>query len=355
MYVPEQQIIAKMTAIQREILLPEEAVGRVLVAEGQTVDIREVVARGFIPDQHLILETRSLFGALKDDDLKKLLLVKERQPVQAQQPIAGKDPRRGRRLLAPVNGMIVYVGGGRIIMQATPQFIDLEAGVRGTVSRVYPGRGVAVETTGALVQGVWGSGKTVIATLRMEPPTGIDTIPLEALDTTYKNEIVVTTHPLTPQSLRVAEARNFAGLVAPSMPIQLINRVAQLEKAVLLTEGFGTIPMNEMAVTALKDFDSYQAVLDAYLPRRWEARRPELVIHRRTEDTLTPPDFRQTLRRGMRVRITRAPYTGQIGKISDLPERPLALENGLAVPVARVDLVSGTVEIPLANLELSGT
>jgi hypothetical protein len=327
----------------------------VLVTEGQTVDIREVVVRGFIPDTHVILETRPLFGNLKDDDLKKLLLVRERQLVEAQQPIAGKDPKRGRRLLAPVAGMVVFVGSGRIIMQATPQFIDLEAGVRGTVSRVYPGRGVTVETTGALVQGVWGSGKTLIGTLRMEPTAGIDSLALEALDTTYKNEIVVTTHPLTPHSLKVAEARNFAGLIAPSMPVQLIKRVEQLEKAVLLTEGFGTFPMNETAVAVLNDFDSYQAVLDAYLPRRWEARRPEVVIHRRTEDALTPPDFRQTLRRGMRVRVTRMPYMGQMGKILELPEKLLPLENGLAVPAARVELVSGTVEIPLANLELSGT
>lgn len=355
MHYLEQRLISRMTAIQRDILLPEDAVGTVLVAEGQTVDIREVVVRGYIPDKHWILETRPLFGNLKDAELKRMLLVKERQRVEAQQPIAGKDPRRGRRLFAPVDGMVVYVGSGRIIMQAMPQTIDLEAGVRGTVSRVYPGRGIQVQTTGALVQGIWGSGKTVIATLRMEPAKGLESIPLEALDITYKNEIVVTTRPLTSQALRVAEVRSFAGLIAPSMPSYLLKQVQKFDKPVLLTEGFGNISMSETILAVLKDFDSYPAVLDAYAPRRWEARRPEVVIHRRTDETLTAPDFRMTLRRGMRVRVSRAPYTGQIGKVIDIPERPLLLENGLSVPAARVELITGTVEIPLANLEFSGT
>src|SRR5690349_9657703 len=108
-FYPDQRIVARMTKIQREAFLPEEAIGNVLVAEGNDVDIRQPVARGLIPARHVIIEARPVFGNITDEALKRLLLVKERTTkVSARDAIAGRDAKRGKRLFSPIDGYIVY-------------------------------------------------------------------------------------------------------------------------------------------------------------------------------------------------------------------------------------------------------
>src|SRR5688572_4602757 len=109
-YYPDSRLASRLTTIQRAALLPEEALGVVQVMEEQTVDIRNVVARGALPSRHVIIETRSILGNVNDATLNRLLLVKERAVVAARDPIAGKDAKRGKRVFAPVDGLVVYAG-----------------------------------------------------------------------------------------------------------------------------------------------------------------------------------------------------------------------------------------------------
>ena len=79
------------------------------------------------------------------------------------------------------------------------------------------------------------------------------------------------------------------------------------------------------------------------------------MINRPIEERPPGLNLNATLKTGLRVRITRDPYLGQIGRIDDIPNQMLDLPNGLRVAGARVELISGeTVNIPLANLELAG-
>jgi hypothetical protein len=57
----------------------------------------------------------------------------------------------------------------------------------------------------------------------------------------------------------------------------------------------------------------------------------------------------------MEIRLKRDPNMGTTGKIVDLPESPILLDNGLRVMAAQVQLVTGeTMFVPLANLEVLG-
>lgn len=360
-YYPEQRFVAPSAAINREVLLPEDAIGSVQVEQGQMVEIQDTIARGLIPDRYIIIDAAAQLGlsardyARLEDDL---LLVKRRTPVDQDEPIAGKNRERGRRVLSPVRGVIVSVDAerGRIIMQALPDFIDLKAGVRGQVVRVYPGRGVAIETTGALVQGVWGNGRTRTATMRLEPADGVRNLEADELQVEFKNEIVVTSRPIDADALRIAAVRQFAGLVAPSMDATLLDQALAQEFGIILTEGFGDIAMSNSVSQTIREFDGFQAAMDAYLPQPLEPRVPELVINRQITEEPHRQDHRMTLKPGMRVRLTRAPYTGQVGRVLELPPRPVMLENGLRARCAQVELLFGErVHVPLANLELAGT
>lgn len=356
MVYSDQRYVAELVRIQREVVLPDDALGKTLVKEGQRVDVRDKIARGVITNKHHILDAMSILKLGKPQDLEELMLVEVNTQVDEGTAIAGRDPHKGRRVLAPVAGIVTAVVDGRIVFQEMPQVVTMEAGVRGVVVRVYPDRGAAIEATGALIQGVWGNGHNVIATMRMEPSGGIENIQLNELDTTYRNEVMVTSRPLTRTALDVSEARGLAGIIAPGMDADLIPDVMALDRAVLLTEGFGNMKMTPATLTLLQSFDGQTVTLDSYYPQRWQPRRPEAVINRLSNEKPPAPDFRVPLKQGARVRVSRAPYVGQIGRVNALPEQPVLLPNGLRATCAEVTLMTGeTVYIPVANLELAGT
>lgn len=355
-YYPEQRFVSSWARIQREALLPEDAIGRVRAEVGQRVDIRDKVARGLIPSRHVIIEAAQALRLRRPEQLEELMLVEINTRVRKDDVLAGKNPERGRRVFAPVGGLVVFVGEGRIIMQENPQIIDLEAGVRGRITNVYPGRGVSIQATGAVVQGVWGNGKTALATLRLEPDGGIEAMSRDSLEQTYRNEVVVTNKPLSNEMLAVAAIRKFAGLIAPSMEASFLTTALEADYAILLTGGFGSTNMTSAVYNVLQQFEGNQCTLDAYQPLRWEPRRPEVVINRPPAGARDERSNDVALREGLQVRITRAPYAGLTGTVVDLPTTPVLLENSLRVRCARIELLPGEfVDVPLANLELAGT
>lgn len=356
MTYPEQRLISRAMRLRRKVMLPEEAIGQIEVKPNQQVDIRDQVARGIIPANYHVIEAQQILRLRKPEQLEELMLKNVRDRVQSGDVIAGKDPERGRRVLSPVRGIIAFAGDGRIVVQEAPQVISLEAGVSGRVIQVIRRRGVIIQSSGALIQGVWGNGRDVVAVLRLAPDAGMETIPEDTLDTTYKGEIVVTRHPLTEAALRIAEIRGFDGIVAPSMSADLLEQVEALEIPVMLTAGFGNILMSSSTLAIFSELDGRQAALDATDIGRYGGRRPQVVINRPVKDDEISAESGQiALRKGLRVRITREPYFGTIGTVVDLPQKPQRLANGLVVPCALVDVLEAQpVAIPLVNIELAG-
>ncbi|MCA9881545.1 MAG: hypothetical protein H6670_12300 [Anaerolineaceae bacterium] len=352
----DQRIISEMTTIRREVLLPEEAIGQVRVLQGQRVDIRDIVARGVIPAEHIIIDAARELRLRKQEDLPGKMLVKIGARVKEGQPIAGADAKRGRRVLSPVRGLVVHVGDGRIIMQSMPRIVNLEAGVRGRVIELYP-RGVAIEAVGTLIQGVWGNGRSTIATLRAAPSKGgLHALPKDTLEAGYRNEVVLSAEPITSTHLKIAAARQFVGLIAPSMPAALVEEAMGLDVAVMVTEGFGEMRMPEDLLTLFMECQGFQVTLDAFTPRRNAARRPEAVVNRpRRDDLPAMPDPSLPLRPGMRVRISREPHYGMLGRVLTVTTEMHDLPNGLRMPCTEVELMSGQkVWLPSADLELTG-
>jgi hypothetical protein len=353
-YYPDQRIVSSKTGIRRHVLLPEEAVGTVRTQEGKRVDIREVVASGALPARHVILEGAEFFGLKKPENLSALMLVNVGDVVEVRQPVAGKSPTRGKRLFSPVKGIVAQVADGRVLIQELPQVIDLEAGVKGRVSSVLPGRGVVIETSGAMVQGVWGNGGRALATLTIEPEEGVESITSDSLDRQYTGSVVVTRRQLKQIGLDVMRDQGFSGIIAPSMDADLRETALKADAPIMLTEGFGAANMSYSVYTLLHEYARKQVTLDAFTPTRWDSRRPEAVINLPSEQT-TGIGLALSLQKGMSVRVNRAPHLGAVGKITDLPKTPILLENGLRVACAQLEMLTGEVVfVPLANLEYYG-
>jgi hypothetical protein len=356
MVYTEQRYASRMMRIKRNALLPDNAIGNVQSKEGQAVDVRDKVARGMIPAQHVVIHAAAELGLKDPAQLSELLLVEMRRPVEKGQVIAGKDPERGRRVFSPINGLMIYVSDGLIVMQQLPQIVTLEAGVRGRIAKVHPGRGVTIETTGVCLQGVWGNDRNIIGTLRFEPEGGLDSIKRDELDVSYKGDIMITRSSLTTSDLDLAKLQGFAGIIAPSMDATLVPAVMQVSFPVMLLSGFGQLRMTAAALQLLEEIEGTPVVLDAATPRRFQVRRPEIVVTRpATPDNPLQELELVNLEVGMKVRISREPHFGTVGRVTDLPNQPLLLDNGLRVPCARIEIMAGEiVDIPLANIELAG-
>ncbi len=356
-YFPTRRVVIGAVTMRREVLLPDGVSGQVNVKEGARVDMTDQIARGQSPTRLVIIEALDALGLRNAAQLGPMLKVAEGDTVRKGQFLAGRNENARRKVVSPINGTINSISEGRIIMRERPQVIDLQAGMRGRVVSIRQGRGAVLETIGGVVQGVWGNGRRGIGPLRMEPSDGLEFADSSELDLAYRGAVMVTRGPLHATGLFIAEEQGFAAIIAPSIDYRLLENAQASEIAILLTEGFGEVRMSNLAFNMLSELVGGQATVDAVLPGRLEARRPEVVVQIRLQSRERPPRLRPSmqLRAGAPVRITREPYAGLIGKVVELPSAPVLLPNGLRLPCARVELIGGRSDyVPLMNLELYG-
>jgi len=358
-FYPDQTVILPQTTIRRERLLPPDVVGEVLTREGERVRDVDVIARGVRSSRYVILDLKRMLGVSNDEDLENLLQVAMHEPVREGQVIAG-DPsgnkrKRGPVVKSPVKGRVLRLVEGRLVLQTGLSEIVVRAGYNGMVASVRGQRGILLETTGALVQGVWGNGASHSGALRIEPNEGLAALEVDEFSTEWRGAIVITTQPLTEGVLRHIEKQGLGGVIAPSMHAELIPVALDLKIPIMLTEGFGRDAMSSLVHSVLEPLAGRPVALNAYRQERGTADRPEVIVPLRADAFVQPPARDEPLRLGAEVRITRQPYLGVVGKVKNLPGTPRVIDNGLRLPVAEVVLPSGrTVTIPLVNLELFG-
>ena len=354
---PELRYMLPNAAVRREVLLPGGVKGTLAVRQGQRVDMNTVIARGQLPSRHYIVEAAEQLRLRSPDDLTALLLVGEKENVEAGQVIAGRNPNRGRRVRSPVTGRVASVDAGRIIVRAEPEEIDLLAGMPGRVVAVRPRRGAVIETNGALLQGVWGNNQRSVGAIRWEPEDGLEMIQGDALNLDWRGVIVITRKPLAYTGLAIVDEQDIAGVIAPSMDATLLELASNFNRAIMLTEGFGDRRMSAQVAsflnTILEAHSALRGTLDAVMPDALQYRRPELVMSVGTlASQPQPPKIGERLRPGTPVRIVTPPFVGQTGRIESAEGMSAQLEGGLRVGVADVRLSGGeVVRIPIANLE----
>ncbi len=356
---PEQRYMLPKATVQRAVLLPEGVLGTVAVREGQSVEMNTVIARGRLPAYHHIVDAAEDLRLKDPDDLNVFLLAQRGERVSAGDAIAGRNPRRGRRAFSPADGIIAGVTDGRIIVREFAAGVEVVAGMRGFVVSIRPRRGAVIQTTGAVLQGIWGNGQRAVGAIRLEPEDGLDFIQGDDINLQWRGSIVITQQPLTELGLQVMDEQDIAGVIAPSMDATLLDSVLTYNRAVMLTEGFGqarmSVPTFNFLEQTVTDNPNIRGSLDAVLPGMAQARRPELLMNvqlNRGEEPPAPRSIRR-LQPGMAVRVTRPPFAGQTGRVDTVLDAPAMLPGGLNVPAATVTLTSGeTATIPIVNLEL---
>jgi len=352
-YVTETRAAPAIT-IRRERLLP--ARGEVLAHPGEQVGPADVVARCQLPGDTKVVDVSRTLG-VRRERVAKYIGKNVGDVVQAGELLASRGGLLGRlkpTCRAPVGGQVVAVRDGLVLIEATPSTFELRAHLKGQVTNVMPGVGVVISTTGALIQGMWGSGGEAEGVLKVLVDSPRKPLRARAIDVSCHGTIVAGGSGMDDKVLEQAVAAQVRGIIVGSISVDLHPLLKTLPFPVIITEGFGSYPMSQAIFSLLQSNAGREAMINADTQVRWGARRPEIVIPVHAEEAKVAEDQDAfDLRVGAQVRGLRAPYLGAIGTVTDLPAALLTIESGTRLPVAEVAFEGAEPAlVPVANLEL---
>ncbi len=353
MYIPTTTHVSPLATIRRERLLPQP--GFVLVDEGERVEATTVVAKAETFAKHFYFDLLERLG-VSLAEVQQYIRVQAGIAVEKNEILAQRPTMLGmskKVVRAPAKGTVVDVQDGKVLFAATGQEIEIKAGFPGVIASVNPEWGVMLEAPGALIQGAWGTGKQEYGLLKVLVNDPTQPLPVELLDASARGAIIVA-GSADDKALKACETAKVRGLILGSLSASYIRAARLLRFPVLVVEGFGKHVMSQNAWTLFADHNGREAYLDARPADRWEGRRPEVIIPLPPPGGSIPlPADGQAISEGKRVRVARAPYTGEVGTVTRVLSRKEVLPSGVQAEVARVDLENkGEVTVPLANLEI---
>jgi hypothetical protein len=341
-----------LTAIKRERLLPRP--GEVTMRIGQQVAPVQIIARTIEQPRYVVLNASRVLG-VPPEDVSRYLLIEEGSSLSKGKPVMRKPASFGRGKLynSPVDGILYNVYNGRLILQLTPEVVELRAMVHGYVNNVIAHRGVVLEINGTLIQAIWGSGKEGVGRLKMGSQDELGEFAAATLDKEAHGSIVFAGRVKDRNSLDILDQNGVKGLIVGSMPAALCAAAGQFSYPIILTDSIGTTGMAQPIFKLLQAAIGQETTLFAQTSLN-TGQRPEIIIPlpATTNPTaLTLPGTKLEI--GQAVRIIRAPHTSQVGKVSRLYERVKSTSLGTRIAGADVTLRDGQViYVPYTNLDL---
>jgi hypothetical protein len=344
--------ILPLTTVVRERRLPIK--GTVRVRTGQKVSPNDIVADATWAREHIFLDVARILG-IPAASAERLIRVKAGDEVAAGFVVARGGGLLPRNVKVPRAGRVVAAGAGEILVEAGETRLELRAGLSGVVRDVIPDRGAVIETIGVLIQGVWGNGRVdngAMINLADKPDA-----PLAAgrLDVSMRGSILVGGSLQDAETLKTAAEVAVRGLVIGSIYPSLLPIALEMRFPIVVTDGFGSLPMNSAAFRLISTNNKREATLNAETFDRYSGLMPEIIIPLPSENRPPEPQNVEAFAPGQTVRLRRQPAAGMIGAIVTIPSGLSAFPSGLRALGAEVRLENGEqLLVPLVNLEVVG-
>jgi len=351
MQAPVHHVLA-LTTIVRDRVLPVS--GRVTARLNQKVSPLDVIAEAQWAREHILLDVARTLR-VSPDAADRLLKYKMGDNVPANAEVAAGKGMFARSVRAPRGGRVVAAGGGQILLEVGEARMELRAGMPGTIIEIIPGRGVVIQTAGALVQGVWGNGRIDTGTLVHPAEKPDETLSIGRLDVSLRGSIILAGMVKDANTLQAAAELPVRGLVISSLYPSLLPLAREMRYPIVVTDGFGALPMNAAAYKLLSTNVKREVTLNAEPYDRYTGARPEVIIPLPiSQDPPLPRDV-ETFAPGQLVRMRRPPALGTVGTLVSVKPGLTTLPSGLRAAAAEVRLDNGeTVIAPLVNLEVVG-
>jgi hypothetical protein len=371
-YTPGLKVSEK-AVIRKERKLP--LWGDVLVNKGDRVKAEDVVARALLPGP---VHPKNLAGELgiSPSELKNALIVKKGESIKKGQVIARARVFFGLfkvEATSPIDGYLEDYSEitGQVILRENSIPVEVLAYLDGVVEEIIPREGVIIRTVAGLVQGIFGVGGEKIGTLKVAVDSPYEILKSDRINENLKGAIVVGGRSADINAINKAAEVGIKALVLGSVDDGVLREFVGYDIGVaitgnenvpftlIITEGFGDLPMAERTFNLFKKFEGLKASSNGATQIRAGVQRPEVIIFRKDVDPFEEVEDKLEsghLDIGTTVRIIRDPYFGEIGTVIDLPNEPIVIETESKVRVLKVRLMDGReVVIPRANVELIET
>jgi len=351
MLAPVNHIIG-LTSIVRERLLPIE--GTVTARLNQRVSSMDVIAETSWSREHVLLDVARKLR-VHPLTAEKLIKCKAGDQLAANAEIAVSNGMFQRVVRAPREGRVAAVGGGQVLMDVAVTKIELRAGIPGMIVEIIPNRGAVIQTTGALIQGVWGNGKIDSGLLvnLMEGPESV--LSSGRLDVSLRGSILLVGMVKDAETLRFAGEMPVRGLILSSLFPSLLPVAREMRYPILVTDGFGSMPMNSAAYRLLSTNAKREITVNAEMYNRYSGAIPEAIIPLPVATDAPSTRESEIFAPGLQVRMRRPPAMGAIGTLVALKPGLTTLPSGLRAPAADVRLETGEMIVaPLVNIEVVG-
>jgi hypothetical protein len=273
---------------------------------------------------------------------------------------------------APVNGTIESISHvtGQVFLREPPQVIRLLAYIDGDIVEITPTQGVVVESRCAFVQGIFGVGGETAGTIALAVSTPDEVLTAAHLTSEHQGQIVVGGALAQKETFVRARALGISALVVGGvhdhdlrdlLGYDLGVAITGTEKigfTLIITEGFGTIPMAKRTFDLLSAKVGHKASCSGATQIRAGVIRPEVIIPvaSASESNIQSPKSKVSeggIQAGAVIRIIREPYFGVIARVKNLPSELQQIPTESHVRVLIATLPDGQeVTIPRANVEM---
>ena len=355
-YIPPTTHVTLLATLRRERLLP--TAGEVLVQPNQRVEAADVVAHALVAEAHRLVDVARALG-VPPDKAAAFMLKREGEPVKKDEPIARRKTALGlgsKTVYSPVEGYVMVLHNGTALLASISKAFELRAGVPGAIVNIERERGVAIEMTGALLEGVWGNGKEAYALMNVVGRAPAEALLPEQVDVSMRSTILAAGTLLDDAAFKRLVEMGIRGLIVGSLHSDLIPAVKTLDIPVVVTDGFGAQGFSAPAYTLLVSNTGREVWLNAHPWDRFAGGRPEVIVPLPSPGQSPPaPVDGSALAVGKRVRVRRGPEAGATGTVNALSEQAVRLPSGVRTRVAAVELEDTPgrmLTIPFANLEI---
>lgn len=342
--------VLPLTMIRRERLLP--VTGHVLVRKGQKVNSADVLAEANLTPQHVLLDVARGLGITAkraDEHIQR----NTGEMVSEGDIIAGPVGWVSRVVRAPCSGKVIRTGKGKVLLEIESPPFQLKAGMPGVVASLVAERGAIVETSGALVQGVWGNGGIDSGLLHVLINRPEDVLTADRLGGSLRGGVVLAGFCGDAGVIQAAAELPLRGLILASMAASLVPLATQTPFPIMVLEGFGLLAMNLVAFNILTANERREVALNAQPYDPYANTRPEVIIPLPVSENPPEPQEGAVFSLNQRVRVLRAPSHSQVGTIIALPSSVVLFPSGIRSLAAQVRLENGKdAFFPLANLEV---